>query len=158
MHRSLQFGMRENPASDGRHGSRSATSTELSSHFIEEENPKQQSADAFVARIPADAIFSAPAAANQAATAGKSGAPGESTSTSGRPEQAPVGASLHTRIEFEPLLDVIDAAKLLRIHPKTLRGKAARGIIPAIQIGRVWRFRASMLNRWLEGMTDRGRR
>ena len=74
------------------------------------------------------------------------------------PVQVPLNTHSHTRIEFEPLLDVIDAAKLLRIHPKTLRAKAGRGIIPGIQIGRVWRFRASMLNRWLEGMTDRGRR
>jgi excisionase family DNA binding protein len=51
---------------------------------------------------------------------------------------------------FEPLLDVGEAAKLLRIHPKTLRVKARRGVIPAVQIGRVWRFRASALNRWLE--------
>jgi excisionase family DNA binding protein len=51
---------------------------------------------------------------------------------------------------FEPLLDVSEAAKLLRIHPKTLRVKARRGVIPAIQIGRVWRFRASALNRWLD--------
>lgn len=51
---------------------------------------------------------------------------------------------------FEPLLDVGEAAKLLRIHPKTLRVKARRGVIPAIQIGRVWRFRASALNRWLD--------
>lgn len=51
---------------------------------------------------------------------------------------------------FEPLLDVTEAAKLLRIHPKTLRVKARRGVIPAVQIGRVWRFRVSALNRWLD--------
>jgi excisionase family DNA binding protein len=51
---------------------------------------------------------------------------------------------------FEPLLDVAEAAKLLRIHPKTLRLKARCGVIPAVQIGRVWRFRASALNRWLD--------
>ena len=55
---------------------------------------------------------------------------------------------------FEPLLDVAEAAKLLRIHPKTLRLKARRGLIPAIQIGRVWRFRASALNRWLDGIAS----
>jgi len=61
--------------------------------------------------------------------------------------------------EFEPLLDVAEAARLLRIHPKTLRVKAGSGIIPGIQIGRVWRFRASTLNRWLEGIAGRyGRR
>jgi excisionase family DNA binding protein len=60
--------------------------------------------------------------------------------------------------EFERLLDVAEAARLLRIHPKILRAKAGHGIIPGIQIGRVWRFRASMLNRWLEGIAGNGRR
>src|SRR5207249_4902532 len=60
---------------------------------------------------------------------------------------------VQSNIEFEPLLDVAEAARLLRIHPKTLRVKARHGIIPAVQIGRVWRFRASALNRWLEGIS-----
>ena len=60
---------------------------------------------------------------------------------------------VQSNIEFEPLLDVAEAARLLRIHPKTLRVKASHGIIPAVQIGRVWRFRASALNRWLEGIS-----
>jgi len=51
---------------------------------------------------------------------------------------------------FESLLDVAEAAKLLRIHPKTLRNKARRGIIPGVQVGRLWRFRASALNEWLD--------
>jgi excisionase family DNA binding protein len=51
--------------------------------------------------------------------------------------------------EFEALLDVDEAAKLLRIHPKTLRNKARRGVIPGIQVGRLWRFRASALDAWL---------
>jgi excisionase family DNA binding protein len=51
---------------------------------------------------------------------------------------------------FESLLDVAQAAKLLRIHPKTLRNKARRGIIPGVQVGRLWRFRASALNEWLD--------
>jgi len=51
---------------------------------------------------------------------------------------------------FEPLLDTVEAAKLLRIHPKTLRRSARLGEIPATRIGRLWRFRASVLNEWLE--------
>lgn len=51
---------------------------------------------------------------------------------------------------FESLLDVAEAAKLLRIHPKTLRKKARRGIIPGVQVGRLWRFRASAPNEWLD--------
>ena len=51
---------------------------------------------------------------------------------------------------FETLLDVAEAARLLRIHPKTLRSKARRGVIPGVQVGRLWRFRASALNEWLD--------
>jgi len=56
--------------------------------------------------------------------------------------------------EFEPLLDVTEAAKLLRIHPKTLRTKARQGEIPAKQIGKLWRFRASALNEWLDSIAS----
>ena len=52
--------------------------------------------------------------------------------------------------EFEPLLDSEEAAALLRIHPKTLQRLARSGTITGIQIGRLWRFRASALNRWVE--------
>jgi excisionase family DNA binding protein len=51
---------------------------------------------------------------------------------------------------FEPLLDVVEAATLLRMHPRTLRAKARKRLVPAIQVGRRWRFRASTLNSWLE--------
>ena len=50
---------------------------------------------------------------------------------------------------FEPLLDSMEAAQLLRIHPKTLQRMARRGEITGIQIGKLWRFRASALNEWL---------
>jgi len=51
---------------------------------------------------------------------------------------------------FEPLLDSAEAAALLKIHPKTLQKMARNGEIVAIQIGKLWRFRASALNDWLE--------
>src|SRR5690242_21560135 len=50
---------------------------------------------------------------------------------------------------FEPLLDSDEAATLLKIHPKTLQRMARRGEIPAIQIGKLWRFRASELDAWM---------
>lgn len=50
---------------------------------------------------------------------------------------------------FEPLLDSTEAASLLRIHPKTLQRMARNGEIAGIQIGRLWRFRASVLDSWL---------
>lgn len=51
---------------------------------------------------------------------------------------------------FEPLLDSEEAAALLKIHPKTLQKLARNGEVAAIHIGKLWRFRASALNRWLE--------
>ena len=51
---------------------------------------------------------------------------------------------------FEPLLDSDEAAALLKIHPKTLQRMARRGEIPGIQIGKLWRFRASELARWVQ--------
>src|SRR5215469_15663570 len=47
--------------------------------------------------------------------------------------------------EFEPLLDAVEAAALLRIHPNTLKKMARRGEIEARRIGRCWRFRTSDL-------------
>jgi excisionase family DNA binding protein len=65
--------------------------------------------------------------------------------------------SIHTEVQtgsdeginFERLLDSLEAASLLRIHPKTLQRMARNGEIDGIQIGRLWRFRASVLNSWL---------
>jgi len=62
----------------------------------------------------------------------------------------PTGPRIVAEEEFEPLLDSEEAAALLKIHPKTLQKMARRGEVVAMQIGRLWRFRASALNRWLE--------
>ena len=51
--------------------------------------------------------------------------------------------------EFEPLLDSSQAARLLQIHPKTLQKMARRGDIHGMQVGKLWRFRASDLNDWI---------
>jgi excisionase family DNA binding protein len=50
--------------------------------------------------------------------------------------------------KFEALLDSNEAAELLRIHPKTLQRMARKGEIPAIQIGKLWRFSTSALLLW----------
>ena len=53
---------------------------------------------------------------------------------------------------FEPLLESEEAAALLKIHPKTLQRMARNGEIKGIRIGKLWRFRASSLNRWVENI------
>ena len=55
-----------------------------------------------------------------------------------------------TELTFEELLDSDEAAALLKIHPKTLQKMARNGEITGVQVGRLWRFRASVLNDWLE--------
>jgi excisionase family DNA binding protein len=57
-------------------------------------------------------------------------------------------------VSFERLLDSQEAAKLLNIHPKTIVQMARRGEIPAMRIGKFWRFRASALDRWVRSAVD----
>jgi excisionase family DNA binding protein len=58
--------------------------------------------------------------------------------------------SIQLQPTFEPVLDSEEAAALLKIHPKTLQKLARDGKIPGVRIGKLWAFRASTLNRWLE--------
>ena len=51
---------------------------------------------------------------------------------------------------FETLLTATEAARLLKIHPKTLQRMARQGRVPAKRIGDLWRFRASELDHWLQ--------
>ena len=55
-----------------------------------------------------------------------------------------------SELTFEQLLDSDEAAALLKIHPKTLQKMARNGEITGVQVGRLWRFRASVLYEWLE--------
>lgn len=50
---------------------------------------------------------------------------------------------------FEPLLDVEQAAVLLRVHPKTIQAFARSGAIPCLRMGKYWRFRKSSLDAWV---------
>ena len=55
--------------------------------------------------------------------------------------------STHT---FEPLLSDSQAGELLGLHSKTVQRLARNGEIPAVRIGRYWRYRASALNNWID--------
>ncbi len=46
-------------------------------------------------------------------------------------------------------LNVADLASMLRIHPVTVRLKAASGEIPGRQIGNRWRFSRARIEAWL---------
>lgn len=60
----------------------------------------------------------------------------------------------------EPFIDAPDAARFLKLHPKTLLRLARRGSIPAHPLtGRrrhIWRFLLSELDAWARSRLDSG--
>ena len=58
---------------------------------------------------------------------------------------------------FEQLLDVVEAARLLRIHPKTLQKLTRIGRVPAYRVGRFWRYRGTDLEIWLQSGANSNR-
>jgi excisionase family DNA binding protein len=56
--------------------------------------------------------------------------------------------------EFEPLLTVDDAVKLIPVHKNTLLRWARRGKVSSIAVGRRVFFRASDLERWVRTCYD----
>jgi excisionase family DNA binding protein len=50
----------------------------------------------------------------------------------------------------EQLLDSHEAAALLKVHPRTLQRLAQRGEIAGVQVGKLWRFRASSISDWID--------
>ena len=57
---------------------------------------------------------------------------------------------LMTPENFEPLLSDSQVGQMLGLHPKTVQRLARKGELPAVRIGRYWRFRASQLNLWVD--------
>jgi len=50
----------------------------------------------------------------------------------------------------EPFLDSEEAAAIMKIHPKTLQKLARKGLVRGIHVGKLWRFRASEIERWAQ--------
>ena len=53
---------------------------------------------------------------------------------------------------FEPWLDSQQAAELLQVHPETVKRRARNGEIPGLKFGKLWRFRASVLESCVQEM------
>jgi excisionase family DNA binding protein len=56
--------------------------------------------------------------------------------------------------DFEPLLTTETAAELMQIHPKVLQRMARRGEIPALKVGKFWRFRSTELDAWVRSRIE----
>ena len=61
----------------------------------------------------------------------------------------PIPSNYSLPSTFEPLIDLDTAARLLQLHPDTVKKKAISGEIPGRKVGRSWKFRISELNAWL---------
>ena len=48
------------------------------------------------------------------------------------------------------MLTIDEVATYLKLHPLTVRRLARRGDIPAVKIGRQWRVKRDLLERWVE--------
>lgn len=50
----------------------------------------------------------------------------------------------------ERLLDSDEAASIMNVHPKTLQKLARKGIVRGVHVGKLWRFRASTIEEWIQ--------
>ena len=144
MHHRLQFGMRENPASNRRHGSRLAVNTPANSNGARDNGT--DTTEFSERNCPASAASNSfPHAANLAATGG-----GNKNATEGPAIALPHMPSGEAAQGFEPLIGSNEAARLLgNIHVKTLQRYARLGKVPGYRIGGHWYFRVLELDAWL---------
>jgi len=132
MHRRLQFDMRENPASDRRHGSRPAVGSTANGSYREHENLTSR------AREPWHNLAAAPI----------------SGSSQTAPPQATTGEE---RSNETCLLTVHEVAELLHVPVSWVYGRTRKRCttrLPGIRLGKYWRFREQEIHEWIE--TQRG--
>lgn len=151
MHHRLQSGVRENPASDRRHGSRSEVLSSWRKPCSENVDLRSSEPMRLNADLSARADVSENAASPHAATAGE-----RRNHVATRQTVAVGNGSFPRTVQgFEPLISSYEAAKLLgNIHVKTLQRYARRRRIPGYQIGGHWYFRASELDSWLRSQIN----
>ena len=58
---------------------------------------------------------------------------------------------------FEPLLDSQQAAEMLGVHPESVKRRARSGEIPGLKFGKLWRFRVSVLESYVQKMMQKQR-
>ena len=58
---------------------------------------------------------------------------------------------------IEALLTSKEASQVLKIHPKVLERMAKRGEVPALKVGKFWRYRATALDAWINSRIQSGR-
>jgi|SRR5882724_1054112 len=145
MHRRLQFGMRENPASDRRHDSRVSAEIPVASTSAIDRAQSQ----------PHDSMTADPSVTSNAGPKG--------LATGGDSRKIRFWDAFRLPLsqsdgQFEQLLRSEEAARLLgNIHVKTLQRYARAGTLPGYRLGGHWYFRASELDAWLRSRINSSR-
>lgn len=49
----------------------------------------------------------------------------------------------------DPIMTVDEVAEYLNLHPLTVRRLARDGEIPAVKVGRQWRIKRELLDKWI---------
>jgi PTS system nitrogen regulatory IIA component len=60
-----------------------------------------------------------------------------------------VGIVRGVRVRLVAMMTVRDVARYLRVHEITIYRMVNSGRLPAVRVGRVWRFRRDDIDRWL---------
>jgi excisionase family DNA binding protein len=55
----------------------------------------------------------------------------------------------------DPIMTVREVSSYLQCHPASIYRLLRQGRIPAFKIGRDWRFRRSVIDKWLSGSIDK---
>lgn len=134
---SPQFDMRENPASDRRHGSPSGANVQSTPPIVGKAPPVS---------LPMYFITeNAPPSIGDAVDATQPAATVEGRETPLRHKQ-----SAHAETGVERPMTCDEAAQFLRVHPKTVKRMARSGELPGhFRFGR-WFFYASELDAWMK--------
>ena len=75
-------------------------------------------------------------------------------------ELTQIGGKSYSSTTFhgiEPLLTTTQASQVLMVHPKVLERMAKRGEVPALKVGKFWRYRATALDDWIKSRLQSNR-
>lgn len=136
MHHRRQFVMRENPASDRRHGSRLEKDPKSNSNYLAERSAEGVATTALAKPAFADADASVHAASNGAAATGRKSAGNDR------------------------LLTVQEVAELLCVPASWVYGRTRKRSLqrlPAYRLGKYWRFREDEIHAWVNSQRREGR-
>ncbi|MBN1935287.1 MAG: helix-turn-helix domain-containing protein [Anaerolineae bacterium] len=72
------------------------------------------------------------------------------------PEEARIPAGTGSDANENDMLTIAQVAKYLKLHELTVRRLAREGELPAFKVGRQWRVKRDLLEKWIGERSGRG--